>query len=157
VANATSTCVNGACGYVCNSGFADCDGNPANGCETNLSADANNCGACGQACAAGQVCSGGQCSSNCPNGQVNCNGKCVSLTTDPNNCGGCGMTCSPVPNATATCTNGKCGYVCNSGFADCDANTANGCETNLNVDANNCGACGKVCASGQVCNGGVCL
>lgn len=31
--NATRVCVNGACGFICNPGFTDCDGNPVNGCE----------------------------------------------------------------------------------------------------------------------------
>jgi hypothetical protein len=32
---------------ACNVGFADCDGNPANGCEVNTRTDVNNCGGCG--------------------------------------------------------------------------------------------------------------
>jgi hypothetical protein len=32
---------------------ADCDGNPNNGCETNLSNDATNCGQCGYSCGGG--------------------------------------------------------------------------------------------------------
>ena len=34
----------------CDPGYADCDGNPANGCETNLDTDTGNCGSCGTAC-----------------------------------------------------------------------------------------------------------
>ncbi len=36
-ANATATCEAGTCGFVCVPGFADCDGDPANGCELSLS------------------------------------------------------------------------------------------------------------------------
>jgi subtilase family serine protease len=32
--NATPTCSSSTCGLTCQSGFSDCDGNPANGCET---------------------------------------------------------------------------------------------------------------------------
>jgi len=48
----------------CPAGYADCDGNPANGCETSLSTTTN-CGACGHACAAvdkaNAACLGGRC------------------------------------------------------------------------------------------------
>jgi len=37
---------------VCASGKADCDGDPANGCETNVMTSALNCGACGSVCMA---------------------------------------------------------------------------------------------------------
>jgi hypothetical protein len=45
---------------VCDSGYADCDGNPVNGCETSTDTDASNCGACGKACKVGG-CSLGVC------------------------------------------------------------------------------------------------
>src|SRR5690606_18913626 len=35
-ANATLTCVEGACGFTCLDGFGDCNGNPTDGCELNL-------------------------------------------------------------------------------------------------------------------------
>jgi len=60
VPNATSHCVGGQCQYACTQGFADCDGNPANGCEQVVSADPLNCGGCGV------VCSGA--TPNCVNG-----------------------------------------------------------------------------------------
>ncbi|MBK8697504.1 MAG: hypothetical protein IPN17_35930, partial [Deltaproteobacteria bacterium] len=50
-ANATASCAAGTCGFTCNAGFADCDRNPANGCELNIGSDPSNCGACGAACA----------------------------------------------------------------------------------------------------------
>ncbi|MFT3771535.1 MAG: FG-GAP-like repeat-containing protein [Minicystis sp.] len=79
------TCVDGVNGYTCScaagftgtncetpacsTGTADCDGNAANGCEVNLQSDAGNCGACGQACASGQICSNGACQAP-PGGQT---------------------------------------------------------------------------------------
>lgn len=42
--NGTVTCSNGTLVYSCNVGFADADGNLANGCEANLMTDVNNCG-----------------------------------------------------------------------------------------------------------------
>jgi hypothetical protein len=49
--NATAACQNGACILgACNQGFADCDGDPKDGCEANLVADPKNCGRCGAPC-----------------------------------------------------------------------------------------------------------
>ncbi len=51
LANAAGVCAGGVCGApTCAPGFADCDGNAANGCEAALGSDADNCGACGNAC-----------------------------------------------------------------------------------------------------------
>jgi hypothetical protein len=62
VANGTAACTNAACAVAsCAAGFANCDGNPVNGCERNLRTDVANCGACGVVCAAGQACSAGVC------------------------------------------------------------------------------------------------
>ena len=47
--NATQSCASGTCVYTCVNGFDDCDGNMANGCESNLF-DSNNCGVCGNDC-----------------------------------------------------------------------------------------------------------
>jgi hypothetical protein len=49
VANGTGGCSGGACRVAsCNAGFGNCDGNAANGCETNLNTDPNHCGMCGR-------------------------------------------------------------------------------------------------------------
>ncbi len=45
---------------ACAPGTADCDGRLSTGCETNATTTTN-CGACGVACAAGQVCATGTC------------------------------------------------------------------------------------------------
>jgi hypothetical protein len=46
---------------------------------------------------------------------------------------------------------------CAAQTADCDGNTANGCETNTATDAANCGACGYSCGGGTCSNGGCLL
>ncbi len=61
----------------CSPGFADCDGDPANGCETNTQSSVEHCGACGVACQSGPystpVCVAGACSAQCEDGFENCN------------------------------------------------------------------------------------
>jgi len=64
IGSANVTNANVACG--CNAGYANCDGNAANGCETSTTADNNNCGGCGNVCAAGNHCSAGSCVSDLP-------------------------------------------------------------------------------------------
>ena len=75
-ANASATCSNGVCTMgTCNAGYADCDGNAANGCEVNLKTDVNNCNACGTKCSAANgtaTCSAGVCGIACSAGYGNC-------------------------------------------------------------------------------------
>lgn len=76
-----------------------------------------------------------------------CNGlddDCDGLVDD-------GVTCPPVANATSACASGACQVTCNAGFAQCDGNPANGCETSLMTDVLNCGVCGNACGT---CNDG---
>jgi hypothetical protein len=61
----TPVCTGGTCQVAsCDPGLDDCDGNPTNGCETDLLSDAANCGACGNICNlpnAEPSCTGGDC------------------------------------------------------------------------------------------------
>ena len=111
--NATPSCRAGGCNFTCNAGFADCDGNPANGCEGKTSSDVMNCGKCGDPC-------------------------------------GTANTMNP-----ALCMAGKCSFTCKTGFGHCSTTNATGCETNLDGDALNCGACGHSCLGGE-CKLGKC-
>ncbi|MFO0561991.1 MAG: hypothetical protein U0269_28520 [Polyangiales bacterium] len=161
LANATAVCTAGGCAIgSCNPGFANCDGNAANGCETPLGT-ASNCGSCGAACSgASPVCNAmtGMCASGCAGGQVRCGMSCVDTATDINHCGACGNACPARANSTASCSASSCRYTCNAGFGDCDGNTANGCETPL-TSTSHCGMCGRSCsyANGSAaCNAGSC-
>jgi formylglycine-generating enzyme required for sulfatase activity len=59
---ATVKCAGSACTVAsCNTGFGDCDGSYANGCEVDTKTDARNCGSCAVACGGGQSCIGGTC------------------------------------------------------------------------------------------------
>lgn len=83
----------------------------------------------------------------------------ANLQTDLNNCGGCGVACmlpAMGSNQVATCAMGRCGLSCRAGFGDCDGMAANGCETDLSVDAMNCGMCGNACGGGVTCQRSVC-
>ncbi len=93
----------------------------------------------------------------CPTGQTLCGATCSNLVTDIRNCGACGRACPSVANGTPVCTAGICSFACLSGWANCDGNRANGCETNLTTDIRNCGTCGTVCPVGQACSNGRCV
>jgi hypothetical protein len=164
---AGGACDSGVCSLTCLDGKGNCDGNPGNGCETNLKTDADHCGACDTPCNlpfSSASCSGGKCAvDKCTAPYVDCNGLpddgCeVNTSADAANCGGCGTACSAI-NGTATCVAAKCEITCSDGFNDCDANPVNGCETSTSKDVTNCGTCGKVCdtTSGAAkCTAGVC-
>lgn len=156
LSNAQSACVSGACSISsCAANFANCDGIASNGCETNTQTSASNCGSCSAACSltnAVSACSSGSCSiSSCAQGYGNCDGSTsngceAGLLTDPNHCGLCTTTCR-FPNADPRCVSGQCSLgTCYKGYADCDANTPNGCETNTLTSVANCGGCGTVCS-----------
>ncbi len=164
--NASESCSSGVCALqTCSAGFANCDGETSNGCETALNS-LTNCGGCGVTCSranAGASCSSGICAlGTCNVGWSNCDGDDVNGCETPlnttNNCGACGITCT-LPNATSSCSSGSCEVVtCNPGWANCDGESFNGCETNL-TSVNSCGACGTVCSAANgspSCNSGVC-
>ncbi|MBI5537357.1 MAG: hypothetical protein HY898_31835 [Deltaproteobacteria bacterium] len=164
--HADAKCSGGVCSVsVCNMGFSDCDANPANGCEVALQIDPANCGACGTQCAtphAQAACYGAKCAVGaCDVGWDNCNNDAgdgceTNISSDPVHCSACNVYCTEPPNASAACTAGQCSLgACNAGFANCDANGANGCEVNTLTDATNCGACGNVCGTGG-CQAGQC-
>jgi hypothetical protein len=155
LAHANAVCTAGACGVgSCVAGFANCDGNAANGCETGVSTDANNCGTCGHVCSGAngtETCAGGACSvASCNAGFADCDASAgdgceIAVSTDKTNCGMCGNVCSST-NGTASCSSSTCSIACNAGFANCDGNASTGCEVSVNTDPTNCGACGHVCS-----------
>jgi VCBS repeat protein len=155
-AHAGQSCDGGACTITfCDAGFADCDGQVANGCEVNLGTDAGNCGSCGNACGlpnASSVCRGGACAIDlCQPGFADCDADvkdgCETDLHSVKSCGACGNVCPTPANATAACNAEVCGMgACNNLFGDCDGKAANGCEIDLAVDANHCGNCGVACS-----------
>jgi len=113
-------------------------------------------GQCVPACDPPFVFNPDTCKCECPPPTVACGTTCANLSTDANNCGACGHSCN-APNTVSACVNGTCQVVsCNPGFANCDGNASNGCETNILFDTRNCGGCGQTCFSGETCNSGRC-
>ncbi|PJB39356.1 MAG: hypothetical protein CO108_17400 [Deltaproteobacteria bacterium CG_4_9_14_3_um_filter_63_12] len=110
-----------------------------------------NCAACGARCDAEQACVGGSCV--CAVGRVTCDSQCVNPLTDSLNCGACGRACAGGDGAcysgacrclnvngvicvqgadhtvTAFCNRKDCVLTCESGFADCNMNGQDGCES----------------------------
>src|SRR5690606_31038736 len=133
-----SKCTDGGCEIAsCHAGWSDCDGDPSNGCETDLN-DVNSCGACNNVCEldnASASCTNQKCTVlSCDAGYSNCNcghadGCEAQLNADYLNGGTCGNTCN-LPNAGSTCIGGSCVVSSRTpGFGDCSA--AAGCEPNL--------------------------
>ncbi len=132
----------GGNGTTCSANESTCGG----AC-TDTSHDTLNCGSCGNACAAGQICSQGACVPTCAAGTTTCSGVCVDTQIDPQNCGSCGSACK----AGMVCSKGSCATSCGGGTTLCGSKCAD-----TNVDPGNCGGCGKVCAAAQTCAGGMC-
>ncbi len=169
-------CVSGVCQVgSCLEGFGNCNGQPTpnDGCEINLTTNVSHCGACGQVCdldhTLTHACVAGSCQVNqCDQGFEDCNtnsadGCEINTQTDSANCGGCGdeYLCDLANTNAHECYNGTCRVVsCDEPFANCDGESDNGCEINLNTDVDNCSQCHTACnlphTSDHTCTGGVC-
>jgi len=111
VASGAPSCVAGVCVVgSCSTSWADCNGDIADGCETNLRGSTEHCGACGTACGPTEACNAGACvpgSSSCGaledwtfgTGGVICRGMCLDLTIQCTS-GACGCSRSGM---TLTC------------------------------------------------------
>ena len=152
----TSTCVPGEALPQCVGGSPasercddvdqDCDGDPTNGFD--LTSDAT-CGACDVQCATpSQLCCGATCIDR------------SSLDRDPENCGACGNACG----AGKYCCQGDCLSKATMMIVPCDCPSSCGSLSccgmacrNLQIDKDNCGACGLKCGRGETCVAAVCV
>lgn len=127
-------------GPTCATGLVTCGGTCAN-----TESDVANCGSCGNACAAGQVCTAGECT--CQAGLTACPGGCVDTMGDGSNCGACGQACAP----GQVCSGGGCASGCAEGLTQCSASCVN-----VSNNPQHCGSCGTACGAGVSCTGGAC-
>jgi hypothetical protein len=85
----------------------------------------------------------------CEAGESRCDDACVDLDTDLAHCGACDAPCAP-SGAEGACVRGACTLgACLDGFADCDTDVANGCESPVSCDegaacTTSCGSVGAV-------------
>lgn len=138
---------------ACPAGFADCNFDTADRCETPLDA-VESCGGCWMACQldhATAACSSGNCAiAGCDGGWRDCdsapaNGCETSLET-LTDCGDCGARCE-LANAVEQCAGGGCTLVsCHPGYDNCDGDGSNGCERSLET-ATDCGSCSNTCGA----------
>jgi len=137
---------------ACASEHADCDHEPANGCESIVSVDTENCGRCGHICGTDHgkpTCDHRLCRFECEPDYANCDGDdsngCESyLPSDAQSCGACNEPCPAGGNQRPTCTSGVCGTECYPGTADCNGDIRDGCEANLETPEA-CGSCQHRC------------
>ncbi len=164
-ANAAAACNAGACGFACNAGFADCDGDASNGCEVDLATSAANCGRCARACPsranAAPACVDGQCDLTCSTSFADCdgapsNGCEVDTRVTAIHCGACGSSCPAGANSSPTCAASTCGITCAANFGNCDGDAVNGCEVDTRVTDAHCGACGNACTGPARCVASLC-
>ncbi len=151
-----ATCDGTNCGIQCNPTFKRCGNQciPASACCTTAECPANStCSGNQCQCAANFKLCGGACipaSACCTDGECQANAACIA-----NQCQckstfkDCGGTCIP---SGSCCTNADCpnGYQCSGNTCQCQLPNlvCQGKCLNGGTDANNCGACGHVCALG---------
>lgn len=172
----TSLCSRGQCQPRCDAGYANCVLDANDGCETKVTADAQNCGFCGFICVKsghmldGATCEAGVCKGSCQDGYKDCNtdpsDACEVYLGSRENCGECGLDCVAdlhFSQDTVTCSRPdpsasfRCGGTCQPKFGNCDGDLGNGCEADLRSDAKHCGACGNACGEGLACENERCV
>ena len=72
------------------------------------------------------MCHNGACT--CADGAL-CDGACRDLAIDADHCGACDNACPGAPHARGVCGAARCDLLCEPGWANCDGDADNGCET----------------------------
>ena len=133
---------------ACPPGFTTCPDSRFP-CDTNVSVDSMNCGACGVACpqragGSSYVCVEGACTMKCTEPALDCDGipdnGCEASAYAASSCGGCGIVCDD-PSKPCVRVEGKT-YQC--GCPDGQIWCGGRCVDVMNDDAH-CSACGVVC------------
>lgn len=142
-------CKGGAC--VCPDTYTRCQEQCVD-IQTHVS----HCGGCGLVCKEGQFCKQGKCV--CPDGLNLCADRCVDWQSHREHCGGCQKSCA----TGEACVSGKCAacatdqLLCGGECCPPTLGCCGGVCTNVKQNTKHCGACGNVCAVGQVCCDGKC-
>jgi len=153
--NATPVCNSGRRCRIgsCDDGWEDCNGDPSDGCETNIDAD-ENCGTCGNDCGSFATCMGRACACNarrldCATGSPWC-----EVPFGTNNCGACGARCG----ANESCDGmGRC--ACGGttsavgGGTACPGERCCGGSCRPLGTLTNCSDCGDSCRMNEMCIG----
>jgi hypothetical protein len=140
-------CTTKECNNDCSAGFADCDGEPNNACETNITTSLMNCGSCGNYCAqAGAIskCVAGQCEiDECMAGYADCNDDPTDGCEAMVGAAGCQERCElPDDAPQATPATGDC---------DCPAGSTCVRHGSANPDGDYCLPLPKTCPSYGTC------
>jgi len=159
-------CVAGACQHACPPDAVHCDGRCID-----PSVDRLHCGAsgdclgddAGSACGQAELCSDGVCDAHCPDGSVQCDGRCIDPMGDSRFCGAAGA-CTGGTRGTdcgpdRVCFDGVCTDGCPPLSLECDGRCVD-----PRTDPLFCGATGDcqaddrgaVCDPPARCGGGVC-
>jgi hypothetical protein len=155
--NGTAMCAAGRCSIACAAGFANCNRDPDDGCETNVRTSVANCGECGTTCStpnATPVCTSGACAVGaCARDRADCDrmvstGCEVDTSRDAFNCGACGTVC----RLGTVCSDGVCQVTCSGRLTACSGRCVD-----LNSDEANCGSCGRRCSTLLTCRLGACV
>ena len=146
---ANQSCGNAQC--QCTGSFANCDGSPANGCETDVRTSNAHCGACNRSCGPLGQCVNGSCSGGlgapCSAAFQCASGACLptidgtTVCANPNiSCGACarlasnGASCAPLPLGPAPTCDGS--HTCNGqgqcrGLPGTSCNSGSQCLSNV--------------------------
>lgn len=155
--NGTALCEGTSCTVVCQPGYADCDGDGANGCEVAVASSVDDCGACGNVCRnehGERACVAGVCLVSCKDAYLDCdgdgrNGCETDALLDPNHCGACQTSCGDGQQCiTGACLTSPCPAL----RASCEED-AQECSTDLASSTEHCGACGATCRLSQAIAG----
>ncbi|MEZ4371778.1 MAG: hypothetical protein R3B07_13175 [Polyangiaceae bacterium] len=166
----------------CDVGWADCNGQPGDGCEVNTTNDAGHCGDCSTVCKPGAQCTASSCGC-APSTPKDCGAECrqccgASDCSDGDPCtenvcnaqGKCDFS-SGCTSGTMCCSGSGCFQCCDSsqcgsGQTCSGGQCVNGCTSpqtlcggscvNTQNDASNCGGCGVACGNGRSCSSGQC-
>lgn len=129
----------GQCEFTaCDLGWDNCDGDVTNGCETDVTTDAD-CGICGQMCTAGDVCR-----------QENAQPyvQCVPLVCPSNSCDVAGMPCGCTGLWTGICGTEDGVLLCCTGCVDAQGKCQPGNNTAACGTRTTCAACDGSCIGG---------